>query len=1278
LGATPVLLAQAPPPPALPTIQIDSPSQGQQIIASTTPLAISVSYSADPSVAIEPGSLAMTATVTGADPDAAGINLAVGNTTADVSSATGSITDPLVAGTLTITATVKDTTGQAAPAAVATYTVLPSFTAIMPALGNAGTTISLAVVGLDPRPGNNKALFRSADGKPVPFATVDRAGAKGTVVAPVGVVTGPVSVQVNGQTATDTWVFTVPTEFPTCGNVVSALVTGDGGWLVLYNSYLPLDSRCPFLIPRNCFSSASGIALRWQSDATGAIVGIPFVSGLCYSRNEIFGDDPAHNGLNLEAIAVAKDGSEYGVLANLEIRNFDPQVHEVSHNDAVFIRSDGSMQDLGGFGDWSVTGADFGADGKLYVVGVTGTVFSDNRQPIRSRLVRYDMTTGPSWTPELLVDSIGAGFSFPRQVVVSCTDSAFIGFLDQVQQVDIKTRAIVSTAAVDRILTALALNCHTNELWATRTNGSEGSLLKGQVAGNPAILGSFAQQSAFAWRPDAVSFTADGGVDVSLRVFPWSGLVRISQIDPCQQDGQTSALPHCGAKKQNLTILSTTTSTRWLPQKDVTSGARIEFNAPDGVTLTDATLTVTGAAAATVNAHFDSSQTPYVITWPASSRCSDVNTPSSCAAAGNYHIAITATTDTHTTLSSDGPEPAKTHNSTLSLVEVKRVRFLPLVGSSDLEANPKADGITDASGTSLEPAYRSRPSVGLRVFPEASAPYGAPVFDHVYVVADIEPPVEVPVPVYFRSLDVADPGGASISKTVRSSPFADNRSNNFVTAAFTPPNDNTLAISPEGLLGNPDGTGETPGDIPKAYAVPVPADGAVPSSCPDPAAPVNADAPAAGCQAQATLHVSRQQGDNYRVAASTASDWLAGLSAVSNVVSHGTPSNQIGQVTDRSGQPLVDAQSGEPMPNAVGGNQLSPMLTVWRRCHLEVSRMASGDTKADQARMDFRGTFSTIDATHLNDATSPFVESAVGANERVVLNKATGFWWGTNGVLHSHAGDWVGANLWLSFHSPNSPTEAAPYNVESSTANQVTVTAAKPDLRNCVGGRNELPGCVRPNDVIADKTYVLRDDDMSALSMSADYSLAQQLFAQAYIELDPIPSTDIAFTISSTIADDRRNLTSESLANTPARLRTTKRYWSIQLISAFDGDPAEQLDPQGQSGNLGLAHDGNVTDDQGNQDGKPKAAVFLETIRDLYAKSTQRFNPLSQAIVIKRGTAHEMLHTFGLVHEAASIMCANPMLSNARVGGLIKDTQVVVLRDIIEPALSRSQSHACQ
>jgi hypothetical protein len=177
---------------AAPSISVVAPPPGQPVY--DVQPTMTVTYSTDtPQVPLNLETLRIT--VNGIDWTA--------KFTQGTSSATYAVSavDALVAGTLTVEAFVADPGGGSA-SATQTYEVFPTLRAVAPSIGSEGSEITVDVLGLDPDPSKNKALFTSrfsAAGAEAALLTVDRATSRGTVTVPEGAVSGNLFVSVNGR-----------------------------------------------------------------------------------------------------------------------------------------------------------------------------------------------------------------------------------------------------------------------------------------------------------------------------------------------------------------------------------------------------------------------------------------------------------------------------------------------------------------------------------------------------------------------------------------------------------------------------------------------------------------------------------------------------------------------------------------------------------------------------------------------------------------------------------------------------------------------------------------------------------------------------------------------------------------------------------------------------------------------------------------------------------------------------------------------------------------------
>ncbi len=316
--------------------------------------------------------------------------------------------------------------------------------------------------------------------------------------------------------------------------------------------------------------------------------------------------------------------------------------------------------------------------------------------------------------------------------------------------------------------------------------------------------------------------------------------------------------------------------------------------------------------------------------------------------------------------------------------------------------------------------------------------------------------------------------------------------------------------------------------------------------------------------------------------------------------------------------------------------------------------------------MDHAGTFTALKDRLLTDAIGPFIQRAPPPNHWVARNSANG---------------WQGGELRVSFHG------ADLYEVTGNSNRDVDVRvpSPQPTLLNGLTSQQaaQLPA--------TDRGYVLQDDHIGSLAaLSADYGLAIPLLEQAFIRLVPHlaaeQSADIPFVMSASstfkqgLPLDLRNMREDGLYSLPSEGRSTASYWSIQLASAFEGDPAADMDPQSEGTfNLGVAHIGSCSDGTTLRGGcKPHAALFLEVVRDLTNRPQGFPNLPPLAEVVRRATAHEIFHGLDLEHGKA-IMCAGRMLNAGRSdGGQLVDDHIHRLRSLSEPVMSVSPQSQCR
>lgn len=1164
------LLALAVPASALSRISVVSPSPSQPVF--NVQPTISVTYSSDdPTAPLNLDSL--TVLVNGVD--------WTGKFTKGAGSASYAVSaeDALVAGTLTIEASISDQKGGFATASQP-YEVFPTLQALTPTAAHEGDEIRLEALALDPDAADNLAVFpsifvRAPAGAEVPFLNVDRANNRGTVVVPEGALTGSVFVRVNGKASREKPSFTVLREFAWCASIQKMASMTDGNILVqhaAYGSFGATDDpttpcpEIPYPPVRNWTGEGSVITLH-KPDGSVELVQQAWTT-------------LENNFLLVASIAVDKSGSDYALVTNQGARAGAP-VLKVSYK--------GVTSELPGLQAYPGVGADFDGDGNLYVA-----AFGSGGRALIKLLAQDLAHGGPIGYVTLTSLNLGARDSLV-DVSVSCEGRAYWGinngvypFTSRIQELELATGQTtgmpVPGGGTGAWLLNLALTANPRELLATNepdVNQVDIQVLRSQDGGGL----------------QAVDLLPGASVDSSLTVGP-SGAVYLEHYDYRTRSGsivrsrfkvtpnpQTGlAQPYC--KPLEIKILPSTE--RWKPQRDTADNITVNFKGPSDLDPASVRLEVTppgGPANYTPTiGEVSGTEDQYTFDWtgPWTYEVSDPVTDAVTMLplpSGNYNLVVAGKRqDSETEIKSNPPYEK------VSLVEVKTVKFLGLP----------------------ENALEAEPGGNSRIFAEAKTPPGnldpnPPALDMVAVEAEVDPPIEgVTVPVYFMALDVSDAKPEATPIQCKAQVGFDN-----------------CGTPKAGLFVQPNGSTS---------------DGSV---------PVSSDAN--GATAAARFRVSTRQGDNYRFAASTSDDWLRGLYAVIP-----SPSAEVLHATE----------------SLQGNRQVSPtMLTVWRTLHLERDQMAG--TQADQDALDAGPgrEFTALTSNRLEDGTSPGP-----------------FVWPFYGLDHMAADDWTGGQLWVDFHAQDK------YEVTANSANTVTVGVPplpQPDLKG---------GLAEP---FPSRAYRVRDDDLISLQQQLDLSLAGSIFAEAYIRLveEPQPSPEdpvIPLVIEPFSALHNQYLNSTpGQSPLPAQLRTSNNYWSISVVGAFEGDRKADVDPtsekwinsagyETQSISLGVTTIGKVTGAVGAY--KFRSAVFLEVIRDIYARP-----PLLNVSpdLNRRVTAHEMLHTMGLLHEGSStqggLMCAGINFFNTGgVGDSITADQRRALRAAEFPKGADTNQSFCQ
>ncbi|HLA76397.1 MAG TPA: hypothetical protein VJU18_02330, partial [Vicinamibacteria bacterium] len=560
---------------AAPTISITSPTPGQPVYDVRPTIVVTYSTS-DPEVPLNLDSLTVSVN-----------NL---NWTAKFSktdtSATYAISaeDALVAGMLTIEASISDDAGASA-SATQQYEVFPTLQAVNPSAGRENDEVTVTGLGLDPAPERSVLRFRSpfdANGVDAPFTAVDRASNQGMVRVPGDAVTGPVRLVVNGKPSRETIAFVVPSLIP-CGGGVWASMP-DGGWLLRQGYWGDPDPHCPPL--PNPQEPLVGAIIRIGPDGYGTLLGwshgLPN-EGYVYVEPLIDGNDVA-------LFNIVRP-TRYATAMNLEV------VHH-----GVVTRL--GVADLPSNG-WAY-GA-FDPKGNLYVAHHT----ADARLVLKY-VSKEQLAAGGSVVPAVVAADLDPvppetnpqGQPRPAGafggMLLSCDGFAYLPFAYnnhrppayenyRIRKLALPLAAVVADVEVqDRVLEGVALSCHTNELW--------GSAMPAPWTTSPP------NSDTEYWRaettstsigtPERVEFLLNSGgkrVIVGPRgeLYTWyqpglqGNMIRLrTRVEPCDLGGGVfDARSIC--REREIEVLPSTT--RWKPQKDTTKSIEVYFRGPKGL-----------------------------------------------------------------------------------------------------------------------------------------------------------------------------------------------------------------------------------------------------------------------------------------------------------------------------------------------------------------------------------------------------------------------------------------------------------------------------------------------------------------------------------------------------------------------------------------------------------------------------------------------------------------------------------------------------------------------
>jgi hypothetical protein len=336
--------------------------------------------------------------------------------------------------------------------------------------------------------------------------------------------------------------------------------------------------------------------------------------------------------------------------------------------------------------------------------------------------------------------------------------------------------------------------------------------------------------------------------------------------------------------------------------------------------------------------------------------------------------------------------------------------------------------------------------------------------------------------------------------------------------------------------------------------------------------------------AETTFEVTAYPGDNFRICASCSDDYNNGL-----------------QVSETN---LVDAD-GNFLPTSFA--QVTPLLTVWRKLHVEIDRMAT--VTGNQV-------IGTIDSARYNSRKD---------ETKLILNLP-------GGLTRLESKRFVGGEILI---------DSMPYPILGQKGrNTVTVGG------NAQGTGGKSYTLVDDDDYNKNDTVQLKGDEGQAIIPPAEtLSLFQQtndpsknVFAAAYIE----PVYDGGGGPHNGTVPFLLNLPDDSAVKSKyvndyrgSKGNESDNFWVAYVVFAYQFANREDNDPQGER-----TVTGGISDSFGRADdlsaGVPRGGngsiIFLETLRDGDADPRSKWNPpTGEKLWFTKGTIpHEVGHQFGL------------------------------------------------
>lgn len=1253
LFATIVTLAATSLAGAAPVIDIVAPAPGEPVHGGT-PL-VTVTYSAPtPGVNLD----TLQVLVNGADWTAR-FSKSASSASYQVTSA-----DALVAGTLTLEASIRDAAGVLATTAHS-YALHPSLATVAPARGAVGIVVTVSAQGLDPLADHNILLFPSAQVGPplrVPFTTVDPGSGTGEAIVPAGTRSGEVGLEVNARVAQTGKLFLVAGNYVSCGMPWDMRFFANGDILMLYSRYygvIGAHTADLALADPECYLFDYGITQN-----RSVLARLTPTRGMSVLRH--MWPAQGHDDGAILGIAMSKDGQRYAYMERDTLTWVESARYSVRTNNNTSVGLIGVAPRAWDFIDTALSEyhpipMDFDTAGNLYFA-----AFHEPEilQEARLKLYRISaalLASGSNGVmPEVVrtfneyrfwIPPTGAGSVGPTGLRIGCDGTVYLSLLGGSSFI---RRTSLTGAPID-VEWPLGLpstgkyklrampSCQGDELVASYNHGFLApDWLPPDIAGyrivngTPSLLGAVSQPrvqlTPNAVGPGTSSQRWTSAADVSpaweLMAAPWWGVTQIGS-GPVACTGPPRPWP-C----PRLRVVSPTR--RWRPLL-IEAPVEIYFESP--YELSSATIDVyapDGSLAPAVTTAMEPvGELKYKLAWTGPWTRAD-GTP---LPAGHYKIFVRGTPTA-------GGAQILSFERIVSFVEVNAVRLEAMPDTLGLDDNPPVPALVEQG---QDPAL-GRPGGGKRIYAESTMP-GGPVHNQVKVVVVttpmLTPDPEVPadelrVRVFLRSLDVDDPAPSlpDLDGDAALDTVADNR-------------------------GAP-----TSGELLTSWL----------------------DIEAGSASAHTTLNVSLQPGDNYRVAASTSAAWLADVQARQNVA------------------PAAPVQDGALN---VSGPQVSPMLTVWRTLHLEIDSMAPapvGGSPEEYAQRNFIS--GVVRRISVSGPTLEGGESALAVIPRYVyvqpdqaepvlsLSDGSAELPEQGGRFEKGRltiGDGPGAVIvdpldgngtdsatgWEYLRAITTPPEPPridiPVRIRNGTLRDLhrsvvawewatwTFTLDQPVSAAYVGGTLIAAGlewtvlAVNGADVVVSDDqpldfHVVDDDPLqwpfaiSTAYVSDSDSPLQNVFAHAYVR----PRADLASQVQPPFIRNVWNTLPPVLGEAALRKaqlaagrewQATPSFWRAYLQGAAQAGTRRDADPNSESAHLGLTQD--LNDEHGS-------FIFLMTLRD------QLLCPRPDQL--QHTVAHELGHQFGLEHSASGLMAVSDFPECPHVPGWFTAAQLQSIR----------------